>query len=249
MTLAPLRRLLPAAAAAVLTVTPAIAQDDADGDDNPMSFSLGVTTDAFFGFAPMAYGAYQFHEFVEFSFYGIYWSGGTGAAWGNWAEFGVGLNFTFDGVDINPQLGVVSGNLLSKGAADGQFGGVFGDGLVPNITINFDKYRVESELYFGYYLPIRSFEDPETGEDFGQTAYIHYWASLGGQPTGWLSLGAHWEHLWGGATGDGDDVYQWIGPYIQFSDPKGKVSFSFAGGADLVEGSDSFYKMSMGLNF
>lgn len=222
----------------------------AEAADSKASFSLAVTTDTFFGFAPMATAGWQFTDVVAFTAYGIYWSGGSGAAWGNWGEFGVGVNFTpIDGIDINPQVGVVNGNLLSKGAADGQFGGVFADGLVPNLTVNFDLYGFESEIYAGYYMPLRSFEDPANpGTNLGQTAYIHYWANAGYQPVGFFSFGAHWEHLWGGATGAGADVYQWIGPYIQFSDPKGKAWFRFAGGPDLAAG-DSFYKMTMGMNF
>lgn len=233
-----------------LLTQPAFAQDEEEEDK--VSFSLGVTTDRFFGFAPMATGAVKIKDKLDFTFYGIYWSGGSGANWGNWAEFGVGVNFSpIEGLGINPQIAVVSGNLLSKGAADGQFGGVFGDGLVPNLTVNLNKGKAEGQVYFGYYLPLRKFTDPSspTGADFGRTAYIHYWANAGFKATSYFSFGAHWEHLWGGAEKDGDNVYQWIGPYVQFSAPKGNAFFRFAGGPDIVEGADSFYKMTLGFNF
>lgn len=217
--------------------------------EDKLNFSLGLTVDKFFGFAPMATGSYSFSDKIGLTFYGLFWAGGSGANWGNWSEFGVGANFNFDGIGINPQIGIVNGNLLSKGAADGQFGGVFADGIVPNLTINVNKPKVEGQVYFGYYAPLRKIEDPENGGNFGQTAYIHYWANAGFKATSYFSFGAHWEHLWGGTKGDGDDVYQWIGPYIQFASPSGKGFLRFAGGPDLVDGGDSFYKMTFGVNF
>lgn len=231
--------------------TTAFAEEKEEVDDK-VSFSLGVTTDKFFGFAPMATGTVKIKDNLGFTFYGLYWSGGSGANWGNWAEFGVGVNYTpVEGLGINPQIGLVSGNLLSKGAGDGQFGGVFGDGLVPNLTVNLNKSKVEGQVYFGYYMPLRKIKDPssEVGADFGRTAYIHYWANAGFKATNYLSFGAHWEHLWGGAEKDGVNVYQWAGPYVQFSAPSGKGFFRFAGGADFVDGGDSFYKMTFGVNF
>jgi hypothetical protein len=223
------------------------AQEEAT-EENDVSFALAVTTDTFFGFAPMAMGGVSLSDTLDFTFYGIYWSGGTGAAWGNWTEFGAGVNINLDGIGINPQLGIVSGNLLSGGASRGA-PAVFGDGIVPNLTINLAKGSVEGQIYAGYYAPLRSSENPATGEDFGQTAYIHYWANAGYRASDFFSVGAHYEHLWGGATGDGNDVYQWVGPYVHFHMPDDRVGFRFNAGTDLVEGNDSFYKMSMIINF
>jgi hypothetical protein len=229
--------------------TSAYAQEEKD-EDEKVSFSLGVTTDKFFGFAPMATGSIKIKNKLDFTFYGLYWSGGSGASWGNWAEFGAGVNVeAVDGLSINPQIAVVSGSLLSKGAAGGQFGGVFADGLVPNLTVNLDKGKAEGQVYFGYYMPIRKIKNPETNENFGRTAYIHYWANAGYRVNSYFSFGAHWEHLWGGTEKDGSNVYQWLGPYVQFSAPSGKAFFRFAGGPDFVDGGDSFYKMTLGFNF
>jgi hypothetical protein len=223
-------------------------EKETDSEDK-LSFSLGLTTDKFFGFAPMAMGSYAFSEKIALTFYGLYWAGGSGSNWGNWSEFGLGANFNFDGIGINPQIGIVNGNLLSKGAATGQFGGIFADGIVPNLTVNVNKSKVEGQIYFGFYTPLRKIENPETGENFGQTEYIHYWANAGFKATPYFSFGAHWEHLWGGAKGDGVNTYQWIGPYIQFAAPSGKGFMRFSGGPDLVEGNNSFYKMTFGVNF
>lgn len=235
-----------AAALAVAVASPAAFADEAD--DN-VSFSLSVTTDTFFGFAPMATGSVGLTDKLAFTVYGIYWSGGTGAAWGNWAEFGAGISLDLGAITLTPQIGLVNGNLLSKGAADGVFGGVIADGIVPNLTVDLDAAGVEGQIYVGYYAPLRTIENPETGSNYDQTAYIHYWTSAGYGVLPWLSFGAHFEHLWGGAVGEGENVYQWIGPYVQVSMPSGRAGLSFAGGTDLVEGADSFYKMSMVVNF
>ncbi len=211
-------------------------------EEDKFSMTLAVTADQFFGFAPMATGALTFSKKFQFTFYGIYWSGGTGGNWGNWTEFGMGVNFIpVEGLDINPQLGIVGGNLLSsytEGPA------IFGDGIVPNLTVGLDKSKVEGELYFGYYAPLR-----QKFDELSTASYIHYWANAGYQITRYFSAGAHWEHLYGGPKNGEDDVYQWIGPYIQFSALKGNLFTRFSGGPDLLKANDSFFKLTFGYSF
>ncbi len=224
-----------------LSMQPLLAQSTEEEEEEKLSVTLTLTADQFFGFAPMAAGSYKLSNKLDFTFYGIYWLAGTGAAWGNWTEFGVGVNYTpIEGLGINPQVGILSGNLLSsytEGPA------IFGDGIVPNLTVNLDKKKVEGQLYFGYYLPLRT--------KFGSTSasYIHYWANAGYQLHKFFSVGAHWEHLRGGSKGNEDDVYQWIGPYIQFSALKGHLFSRFSAGPDVLKGNDSFYKLTFGYNF
>ena len=64
-----------------------------------------------------------------------------------------------------------------------------------------------------------------------------------------FSVGAHWEHLRGGSEGNETDVYQWIGPCIQFSALKGHLFSRFSAGPDVLKGNDSFYKLTFGYNF
>lgn len=214
--------------------------------DDKFSFDLTLNSDQFFGFYPFFAGSYEVSDASAFTFYGILWSGGTGGGWGNWSEFGVGMNFTVtDGLDVNPQVGVLGGNLLSSGTA-GQ--AVFGDGIVPNLTIGLDKESVEGEFYLGYYLPLRDLA-PANGSTL---TYLHYWANFGVKASSFFSLGAHWEQLSNTARSDGGDtgsVYQWIGPYVQFSAPSGKAFARIAAGGDLVEGNDSFFKITTGFSF
>jgi hypothetical protein len=213
-----------------------------DEDDDKTSLSVALVSDTFFGFAPMVTGDYILNEKTSFTFYGIFWSGGTGSSWGNWAEFGAGVNFQVsDAININPQLGVLSGNLLSS-FTEGP--SVIGDGLVPNLIVGLDTEQLEGELYFGYYLPLRS-------EGATTSNFIHYWANAGYKFSDFVSSGLHFEQLYGGADGGESSVYKWFGPYIQFSDLKGRGFLRFAAGVDLEDtpGNNSFYKMSFGFNF
>jgi hypothetical protein len=217
-------------------------------DEEKFSFDVSLNSDQFFGFYPFFQGAYSVSDKVDFTFYGLLWSGGTGGGWGNWTEFGLGLNFeVVDGLSINPQVGVLGGNLLSSGAAGSS---VFGDGIVPNLTINLDKEKIEGQIYGGYYAPLRN-EAPSNGTTL---SFLHYWANVGYKVSPFFSFGAHFEHLvntGGSNVTESSDVYQWLGPYIQFSKPGGGPFARLSAGADLYDGggNDSFFKLTTGFSF
>jgi len=215
-------------------------------EDDTFSMSLSLNSDQFFGFYPFFAGSYTISDNVDFTFYGILWSGGTGGSWGNWTEFGVGFNFPVaEGFDINPQLGVLGGNLLSSGASGPA---VFGDGLVPNLTMGLDREKVEGEIYAGFYLPLRD----ETADGETTLSFLHYWANLGYKASPAFSFGAHFEHLintGGSEVESSTDTYQWLGPYIQLAKPSGGIFTRFAFGTDLLEDNDSFFKLTVGYDF
>lgn len=224
-----------------LTIAPASAQED-----DKFSFDVSLNSDQFFGFYPFFQGAYAVSDNTDFTFYGILWSGGTGGGWGNWTEFGVGVSFEAgEGVTINPQLGFLGGNLLSSGTLGPA---IFGDGFVPNLTIGLDKDKVEGQLYAGFYAPLRD-EAPVGGTTL---SYLHYWLNLGYKASDFFSFGAHFEHLvntGGSEVAESTDVYQWFGPYVQFSKPSGGPFARFSFGTDFVEGNDSFFKLTTGFSF
>jgi len=234
--------------ALVLGSAPALAQDD-----GKFSFDVTLNSDQFFGFYPFFTGAYSVTDQVDFTFYGILWSGGTGGVqgpeqgWGNWTEFGIGIGLEpAPGLSISPQIGVLGGNLLSSGTTGPS---VFGDGIVPNLTIQLDRIRTEGEIYAGFYTPLR---DMTTAEDQTTLSYLHYWANFGFKATNFFSLGAHYEHLintGGSNVAASSDVYQWLGPYVQFSKPTGGAFARLSFGTDLVEGNDSFFKLTTGFSF
>lgn len=231
----------------VLISAPALAQDDS-------RFSMDVTlnSDTFFGFYPFFAGSYSVSSNVDFTFYGILWSGGNNSAgagggpWGNWTEFGVGIGLEpAEGLSISPQIGITGGNLLSSGTNGPS---IFGDGIVPNLTIGLDKAKTEGEIYLGYYAPLRN-EAPANGTTL---SYLHYWANFGVKASDFFSVGAHYEHLintGGSNVSSSSDVYQWLGPYIQFSKPTGGAFARLSFGTDLVAGSDSFFKVTTGFSF
>lgn len=215
-------------------------------DDDRFSFDVSLNSDQFFGFYPFFSGAYGVSDNLDLTFYGILWSGGTGGGWGNWTEFGVGVNFPVaEGVNINPQVGILGGNLLSSG---GTGPGILGDGIVPNVLIGLDRAKTEGEIYLGYYAPLRD-EAPANGTTL---AYLHYWANVGYKVSDVFSFGGHFEHLvntGGSNVSSSEDYYQWLGPYVQFTSPSGGPFARFAFGTDLVEGNDSFFKLTAGFSF
>jgi hypothetical protein len=218
----------------------------ANAQEEKSSFKVSLNSDQFFGFYPFFQGSYTLNPKVDFTFYGILWSGGTGGAWGNWTEFGMGLNFNVaEGLNINPQIGILGGNLLSSATANQ---GVLGDGIVPNITIGLNKTKVEGEIYAGFYAPLRD----KTLSNGTTLSYLHYWTNLGYKVSEKVSFGAHYEHLvntGGSQVENSTDVYQWFGPYLQFAIPDGGPFARFSFGKDLVKGNDSFFKLTTGFNF
>ena len=210
--------------------------------EKALDFNLSLTTDTFFGFVPMAAASYSLSDKLDFTAYGIFWSAGNGGAWGNWTEAGAGINYAItDYLSINPQLGFLGGNLISSTTEDEA---VAGDGIVPNVTINLASDNWEGQVYFGAYLGLRDVQDGTTSE------YIHYWASLGRKVNPYVSVGVHYEQLNGSLGEDHIDheLYTWVGPYVQLTEPTTGTYLRVAGGAD-VTAADSFYKMTFGVSF
>jgi hypothetical protein len=243
-----------AIAAVVLTSAPAAAQD---AKRSP-SYTVTLNQDTFFGFNPSFNGLLPVSDTVDFSFYGTFWTRpsfglGQGNSGGDlWTEFGLGANFNLvDGkLRIKPQIGFTNGSLLSGGVEneDGEItGALFADGIVPSLTVNYSDQHWESEFYLGYYAALRQ-RNGDAALDF-----LHTWVNAGYKFSSLVSGGLHYEILSNtrNTYPDGETaiVYQWLGPYIQFSLPKGFFA-RFTAGPDL-EGTASgdFYKMSVGMSF
>ena len=222
--------------------------------EEKLAVTVSLNHDAFFGFNPMLSASYPVAKKTDLTFYGIQWGAGTASAWGNWTEFGLGLNFKTGKFAINPQLGFTMGSLLSSGASQR---GVIGDGIVPNLTVNYDDSKFLGQFYSGYYAALRN-ETVEAGED-ATNNYMHYWINAGVKATPWLAIGAHFENLYlaggkinGGGSLDRLEGYQWFGPFVQVS--KGAAGMRFSFGADLTDkttpsfSSSDFYKLSFFIN-
>ena len=188
-----------------------MAQNAPEAGDK-VSVGLTLNHDAFFGFNPMMTFAYNFNDTDALTIYGIQWGAGTGSAWGQWTEFGIGYNKTVGSFDINPQLGFTMGSLLSSGAAER---GVVGDGIVPNLTVNMDTDLLEGQFYMGYYAALSD----KTEQGQATNNYLHYWLNMGDKVFDFFSVGGHFEELFlsgGDINGGGDlervDGYVWLGP-------------------------------------
>ena len=257
---APAVRLVSAdASAAEMTITTAAIA--AAAQDGPTTrderFSVVLNQDAFFGFYPTFNGLIPVSENVDLSFYGILWttpSFGNGGGNDLWTEFGIGANFLLnDGkLQIKPQVGLTNGTLLSGGVLDANdvptgTGSNFADGIVPSLTINYADTTFELEYYGGYYAALRN-RNEDAALDF-----LHTWINAGYKFTSNFSAGAHYELLSNTRntfpTGNTAVVYQWLGPYVQFSLNKGFFA-RFTAGADIEEGGDGdFYKLAVGMSF
>jgi hypothetical protein len=209
--------------------------------EEKLSVGISLNHDAFFGFNPMLTATYPVSKSADLTFYGIQWGAGTASSWGNWTEFGLGVNFKAGKFAINPQLGFTMGSLLSSGAAQP---GVIGDGIVPNLTVNFDDSKFLGQFYSGYYAALQN-KTAIAGQSTNN--YMHYWINAGVKATPWLAIGAHFENLYlsGGKTFGGGTVartegYQWIGPFVQVS--KGAAGMRFSFGADIADEAKSFSK-------
>jgi hypothetical protein len=227
------------------SVFTAFAQAAKPEDEKKFSFGLSLNSDKFFGFYPVFQGGANVSNGLDFTFYGILWSGGTGAGWGNWTEFGVGLNLQpATGISIMPQIGILNGSLLSSTA---QGPSLFAEGIVPNLTARMNLPSLEGEIYAGYYLPIAN-RAPVNGST---RAYLHYWGNVGYKFGTLFSVGAHYEHLinsGGSAVREASNVYQWVGPYLQFTVPNSSAFARFSFGADLTD-NNSFFKLTVGVSF
>ncbi|WP_143744238.1 DUF6733 family protein [Polaribacter tangerinus] len=220
-----------------------------DSEEN-LNIGLSLNHDAFFGFNPMMTLSFPTDKSGAITAYGIQWGAGTGSEWGQWTEVGIGYNFTVGNFNINPQLGFTMGNLLSSGAAQE---GIIGDGIVPNLTVNYSSKKWESQFYFGYYGAL--INNTDSGESTNN--YVHYWANLGYKVGNHISLGLHFEELYlsGGETNGGKnleraDGYVWLGPYIQLQKKNAGLRFSLGNniGKTASFANNEFYKLTFFLS-
>lgn len=235
------------------------------GGDSAFAASLGFNQDTFFGNYTTLFAGYAINERVDITFYSILWhtdffSQGTLAGGidgtGLWTEFGGGLNFkAMDGaLNINPQIGILNGALLTAGGEPKVF-----DGVVPNLTVSYGDTFLESEFYMGYYVGARN-----AAAGFENNDYLHWWYNVGIKPWGdnddWksiLSTGIHYEMLRqteGGLAGgafDAVNLYSWVGPYFQVALPNG-LGMRYSAGwnvDDNVGLGDNFYKVNLTYDF
>jgi len=233
-------------------------------------FRGGITLkqDTFFGFHTALDAGYEITDNIDFAFYSVLWtnpnfgrssvvSGPDGdvvnsGGMGLWTEFGIGLNFRLfdDALNINPNVGMLNGSLLSSETVGGNIRA--GEGFVPNLVVNYDDSDFTANLYVGYYMATRG----PRARDF-----LHNWINVGVKPAlfdlgGILpvnSVGIHWELLWAAKNRIDSSlegvVYNWVGPYIEFGLPK-NLALRFAGGFDVKDDvSSNFYQASIKLDF
>lgn len=228
--------------------------EEGDEEQSPLSMSLDVRQDTFFGFQVQVDGTYALNEHVAVALYGIHWTDvrgmDTGVGGNPWTEVGAGVQLSFlnQALTITPMVGTLHGQLLSRGP--GVAGADFNtagratafEGIVPNITVNYADGRFEGEIYAGWYRALRDEAPDPSGP--GTWDFLHYWANGGVQVHKYVSIGGHYEELRSTRVERGTSgvLYQWLGPYIEVKLP-GSMAFRFTGGPDLHRDAD-FYKLS-----
>ena len=245
-------------------VAAAVQASTAAATERSESFTIVLNQDSFFGFYPTFAGLIPVTEKVDLAFYGILWTTdafGTGLGSDVWTEFGIGANIhAADGkLKIKPQLGITNGALLSRGnlgrgpanTTTTLNGGNVFDGLVPSLTMNYADDSFEAEFYGGYYAALRN-----RSSNVGALDFLHTWINAGYKFTKNFSAGAHFEVLANTRVdvpgGGSSNVYQWYGPYAQFSLSNGFFArftggFEEGGGAGGNRG--DFYKLAVGFSF
>jgi len=246
-------------------VAAAVQASTAAAEQRSESFTVVLNQDSFFGFYPTFNGLIPVSEKVDLSFYGILWttsdfSSATGLGSDLWTEFGVGAAFyAGENLVIKPQIGITNGALLSRGnlgrgprgTTTTLNGGNVFDGIVPSLTMNYSDDKLEGEFYGGYYAALRN-----RTADVGALDFLHVWLNAGYKLTSNFSAGAHVEFLAntrvdlpGART---SNVYQWFGPYVQFSLSNGFFA-RFTGGVEEGGGRagnrGDFYKLAVGFSF
>lgn len=248
-----------------------------DTTKHPVSVTMAMQADSFFGFNPAIYGTYGLTKDVALAFSTTYWTNisGQGVHDANpWLELDLGLNFTFfdKRLSVTPMLGTVHGSLLSsRGGSFPKGGGSRNerttafDGWVPNIIVNYLDDRFEGEFYMGYYKAGRSeggspgtgtscsatdFNDCQTGRR-GTWDFLHWWANAGYRFNSMFSAGVHYEQLLttrdNSAPGAQQDYYRWFGPYVEMK-LAGGMAFRFTAGHDFADNED-FYKLKFTKTF
>lgn len=262
-----------------LVVSPmqAVAEDDLmDTTKHPVSVTMAMQADSFFGFNPAVYGTYGLTKNLALAFNVTYWTDvqGLGVHDNNpWLELDLGVNMKFfdERLSITPMIGTVHGQLLSsRGGAFPKGGGSRNerttafDGWVPNLTMNYLDSRFEGEFYLGYYKAgrkeggspggggacVSDFPDCSTGNR-GTWDFLHWWVNAGYRINSMWSVGAHYEQLLStrdsSAPGAAQDYYRWIGPYAEMK-VAGGMALRFTVGRDLTDNQD-FYKIKFTKTF
>ncbi|MDO1450280.1 hypothetical protein Q0590_28630 [Rhodocytophaga aerolata] len=204
------------------------------------TFTLGIGQDSYFGFYVSGNGTHSLSDKTSLTFYANYWAN---PAFGNavtgtdfWTEVGAGVNFTLfqERLSINPSLGFTYGKVLSGGQK-----GVLGDGIVPALFGSFANTYTETTFGAVWFKALRT-EGPTTVD------YCWIWFSPGYKFTSKITAGALVEDFYlsrmSGAKAT--NLYLWLGPFVQYTFPKGAF-LKAAAGFDAIN--DGFIKVNIGI--
>ena len=211
--------------------------------ENPISGSIAIGQDSFFGLYPQVYANYKLREDLALAFIATYWDVGGPA----WSQIDLGVNKTWldKRLSITPLVGWTNGSYMSSRAVVTPGPVRAFESVVPAIYIDWYDGLFEGEFYMGYYKATR-----QTGFDtgigrVGSWDALFWWTYGGVQVHEHASLGVHYEEFSAlrnsGPGTDHQSLYRWLGPYIELK-LSGGTTFRFTTGHDFAS-NDDFFKL------
>lgn len=209
-------------------------------ESNPSSFTLSIGQDSYFGFYVSGNGTHSLSDKTSLTFYANYWAnpafGNTLTGTDFWTEVGTGVNFSLAGkkLNLNPSLGFTYGKVLSGGEK-----GVLGDGIVPALFGSFTNKYTETTFGAVWFKALRN-EGPVTVD------YYWVWLSPGYKFNNKITAGALIEDFYLARMSGhpASNLYLWLGPFVQYTFPKG-VFIKAAAGYDVIN--DGFIKVNISI--
>ncbi|WP_244299546.1 DUF6733 family protein [Aquimarina algiphila] len=207
------------------------------------TFATKIIHNSVAGFYPIFFGNFETNKNYDITIYSIFW---TNTSFGNLEtgsdlllETGVGLGFKLfeNKLYLNPSLGISHGKFSSNSKET-----KIGEGLVPNIYVNYHDRIFDFEGYLAYYKSLREDDDIITKD------YLLNWMAPGINISSRVVLGAFYESFGITRQEEGDPllIYQWLGGSIKLKFDKG-IAFRISAGSTLntdAGTSDEFYKVS-----
>lgn len=238
----------------------------AEDKELPSSLSVSLSQDPVYGFYPAVYGSIGIGDNTAFTFYGVFWTQ-TALGWNQdganlMVETGVGLNFTMaDGaININPQIGLSSGNYQSGGGRV-----VVGDNIVPSLGLYYAEGPFAANLNLIVWKHLRKESKNQNYIDM-----MMYSANPTYTLSKRLSVGLLCEQLFFRTEASADDpaagvkegdshtttFYLWVGPSLKYTVKSG-ASLWFSAGVDLSNSVNNvddkaikdYYKLTLSLPF
>lgn len=235
-------------------LSPALADDK---PFDPVSVTLSINQDKFFGFYPIIQGTYYLRKDLGVAWgstlyqkFGQHAGADFSSPW-TWVYAGLHKSFMDGKLTFRPQFGFTNGMIQSSGAGQmGAAGGqpaIVGMGILGMIQSHYAGEMLDWDFYFLWLQDLRHIGPAHSSFD-----HLWYYAGVPVVKTesgSKLIVGGYYEHVYAVQGGSAcaacgiknapvvnlppQALFQWLGGYVEWRMTKG-MSFFFAAGKDLV---------------